>query len=143
MDGMLHILNAWRESKEFPLWLPYLRVAAMVVAGFSVGLISTVVQVDDVLTAVRDALRDIGISDKDACTFLGVNRGNLCDKLRGERPFTLQAASKFPIEFWQAFSVRLAMRVGSPAHVMAGMRLARDARRQSRMSLAQRKAGLA
>ena len=136
MDGILHMLNGWRESDSYSLWLPYLQGGALFLMGFATGaLLAIAVQVDDVLAAVRQSLRDIGITDKSAAGLLGVNRGNLCDKLRGERALTLEALAKFPIEFFQAFPVRLAMRYGSPAHVVVGARLAREARRQARMSL--------
>lgn len=145
MENILNALNEFRQSNEFPLWLPYLRLVVMLVVGCVLCLASAV-QIQDVLAAVRQTLRDIGVTDKDACGLLGVNRGNLCDKLRGERPWTLESLSKFPVEFWQAFPVRLAMCYGSPSHVVVGARLARDARRQARMSLSQpstQKAGIA
>jgi hypothetical protein len=135
MDGILHSLNAWRESSDFPQWLPYLRLLATLMIGFTVGLVAAVVEVDEILAAARAALRDIELCDKQGMELLGVNRGNYSDKLRGVRPFTVEALAKFPIEFWQAFSVRIAMRVGPPAHIAVAGRLARDARRQARMSL--------
>jgi len=145
MDGILDLLNAWRESESFSLWVPYLRVVGMFVIGLCVGMVwAMAVQVEDVLGAVRATLRDIGVTDKEACALLGVNRSNLCDKVRGERPWTLESLSKFPVDFWQAFPVRLAMQFGSPAHVVVGARLARDARRQARMTLpSHTKAGVA
>lgn len=145
MDAILDLLNAFRESDFYPLALPYMRVCGVCVMGFAWGVVLAVaVELDDVLAAVRQTLRDIGITDKEAAHLLGVNPSNLYDKLRGERALTLAALAKFGSDFFQAFPVRLAMRYGSPAHVVVGARLARDARRQARMSLASHgKAGVA
>lgn len=137
MDSILEAYHAFRESDCYSLWLPYLRLGAMFIIGFVVGL-GTVVAESEVmakaLMAVRQALRDIGIADKQAADLLGVNLGNLSDKLRGERALTVESLSKFPVEFWQALPVRLAMTFGMSTQVRVGLALHSQSQSKERVA---------
>lgn len=131
MDAILDPLNAWRESSDYSLWLPYLRFAAMFVLGCVVG-VGVALTEQDVLADIRAALRHAGINDKAVTAYFNVNYGNCSDRLRGERPLTVAKLASLPSEFWQWFAVATASRHGVPVLVTTGARLHR---RQARMGL--------
>lgn len=137
LDGILYTLLAFEQTTEFALIKPYLQV---VFVGLWAGLYvfaAVVLTSEDVLAAVREALRHADVTPK-AFT---CNKGVVSEKLTGKRPLTLQSLTPLPVEFWQWFSVELAVRAGVPVDVTVGARLAR---RQARMALSHSsKAGVA
>lgn len=139
MDPILDALNSFRQGIDYPLYLPYLRFGVMVVVGCCVGIMSALTS-EDVLADIRSAIRHAGLTDKDVTAFFAVTRGNCSDRLRGERPLTIQKLASLPVEFWQWWAVTMARRHGVPVEVTTGARLAR---RQARMALNHDKAGAA
>ena len=128
MDFILASLNSWRESQDFAVVLPWLRVA---VAGLAtIAILASQVSADQLLDALRQAIKHAGLSDKQAAAEMGVTHGLASLKLSGQRPFTLQTAATLPKEVWQWFAVEVAARVGTPRQVRVAHRL-----RQARMTL--------
>jgi hypothetical protein len=136
MDSILNLLNTLREGTLFPV---VHLVASLIAAGVPFMLMA--VDRDDLLLAVREAMRLAGITDKAARIDLGVAKGNLADRLAGNRPMTLDVLARMPLEFFQWWPVVLAKHYGLPTTIEVGARLAR---RQARMTLEARiKAGVA
>lgn len=128
MDAIFYYLQSFFQTTEFAVIKPYLR---LLFGGLWVGayaFTAVVLTSEDVLAAVREALRHADVTPK-AFT---CNKGVVSEKLTGKRPLTLQSLAPLPTEFWQWFAVQLAARVGVPHDVMAGARLAR---RQAQMNL--------
>lgn len=138
MHPILDGLNAWHQSREFAVWLPWIRLAFAFFAGVAYAMASAI-QCDELLADVRAALRKAGITDKAFAADAAISAGLASIKLNGVRPLTVQTLAKLPAEFWQWFAVQLACRVGTPKEVRIGGKL-----RQARMTLTtQRKAGIA
>ncbi len=140
MGEILDLLNSFREGSLYPLALPYLKVAALLIVGAGAGVAMTV-RCDDALADVRTALRQAGITDKEAAGYFGGSIGNFSDRMTGERSLTIQKLASLPAEFWRWWAVATAVRHGLPVPVTVGARLAR---RQARMSMPQsQKVGVA
>jgi hypothetical protein len=131
MDTILSALNAFRESNLFALWLPVFRVVFAAVLGLGC-CVTIVLTSDDVLAALRRAVRRACLSDKEASAAMGVCQSLYSLRVHGERPLTVDAWVKLPPEVHQWFVVELATLVGIPRAVDVGARLDR---RQASMSL--------
>lgn len=128
MDAILNALNAWRESQDFAAALPWLRLLC---GGLTtIAILASQVSADDLLDALRKAIKHAGLSDKQAAAEMGVTHGLASLKFNGQRPLTMQAAATLPKEVWQWFAVEVASLVGTPRQVRVGLRL-----RQARMTL--------
>jgi len=139
MDSILAALNHWHQSTEFAASVPWLRLVATVLAGGVYCAAGFAVQRDDLLAALRQAIADAGLQEKQVATG---SKGLLSQKLSGVRPLTFDALAEMPVPVIQWFTVRLCERVGIPSTVLTGARLAR---RQARMTLraTSQKAGVA
>jgi hypothetical protein len=128
MDFILASLNDWQQSPNFAVALPWLR---LVCAGLTtIAILASQVSAEDLLAALRQAIKHAGLSDKQVAAEMGVTHGLASLKLHGQRPLTLQAAATLPREVWQWFAVEVASLVGTPRQVRVGLRL-----RQARMAL--------
>ncbi len=138
MDAILHSLNAWRESTEFTVALPYMRLAALMLLGLCYP-VAVCIQRGDLHAALRQAIADAGLSEKQVA---GTHSKSLLSmRLSGQKPVTFDTLSQMPVEVVQWFLVRAACSVGVPHAVIVGARLHR---RQARMALhAAQKAGIA
>jgi len=139
MDPILQALNDWRQSTEFPPLLPYLRALLIPVLFGGPTVLVHLLTRDDLLADIRAALRDAGLSDKQAAADMAISKGLCSRKLHGDKPLSVDALAHLSPEFFQWLAVRLAARVGVPVAVDAGTKLAR----QARMGLPSHKEGVA
>lgn len=130
------ILNALNESRQLTVFTVIQQVALYGGAALSAVLVAMAVCRDEVKAAMRMA----DISRKEAAITMGISEPLLSMRLSGEKPLTFESLAPMPAVFWQWFAVALAQRVGVPATVDVGARLAR---RQARMSLSTNKEGVA
>jgi len=139
MDAILRTLNDWRQSTEFTELLPYFRAALSGVWTGAMLALASLLTRDDLLADIRAALRDAGLSDKQAAADMAISNGLCSRKLHGDKPLSVDALAHLSPEFFQWLAVRLAARVGVPVAVDAGTKLARRAR----MGLPSHKEGVA
>lgn len=127
MDAIIVAAESFRQSHLFTA------VVRPVLLAMPLVLVLAVVQRDDLLRSIREALHHAELQHKAVAGYMGdVNLSLVSLRLNGGKPLTVDTLAKLPVEFWQWWAVCVNRQVGTPALVRSGARLAR---RQARMSL--------